>query len=136
MPTRKRRLVVDTNLWISFLLTQDRSKLDQVIADPSVILLFSEELLEEFVNVASRPKFKKYFSQADLERLLVHLHQKAEFISVSSTVEACRDEKDNFILALCAEGKATHLVTGDDDLLSMKKFRKTKIIRLSDLEHL
>ena len=134
MPTVRPRLVVDTNLWISFLLTRSRSKLERIISDPSVSLLFSEELLEEFMTVALRPKFKKYFSDKDLEELLFSLHQKAEIIHVRAKTTVCRDEKDNFILALCADGKATHLVTGDGDLLSLKKFGRTKIVRLSELK--
>lgn len=84
MPTVRPRLVVDTNLWISFLLTRSRSRLERILLDRSVILLFSEELLEEFVNVATRPKFKKFFSEKDLEELLTSLHQKAEIINVRS----------------------------------------------------
>jgi predicted nucleic acid-binding protein len=30
-------------------------------------LLFSNELIEEFITAASRPKFKKYFSNEDIQ---------------------------------------------------------------------
>ena len=42
------------------------------------------------------------------------------------------DPKDNFLLALCKDGHADILVTGDEDLLVLKKFRKTSILKFSD----
>lgn len=61
MPNAKDRVIIDTNLWISFLLTKDYSKLDSILSEALLTLLFSQELLEEFIEVAQRPKFKKYF---------------------------------------------------------------------------
>jgi hypothetical protein len=130
MATTKDRVIVDTNLWISFLLARDFSALDQLFTDGSITLLFSQELLDEFIEVARRPKFKKYFSLNDLQDLLQHLSSRAEFVAVTSTVDACRDPKDNFLLSLAVDGKATHLITGDKDLLDLKNFEETKIITI------
>ena len=44
----------------------------------------------------------------------------------------CRDPKDNFLLALAHDGKADYLLTGDNDLLVMKKFGRTKIVKISE----
>ena len=129
---RKHRVVVDTNLWISFLLTRDFTRLDALLATEKLTLLFSQELLNEFVAVAQRPKFKKYFSLANLEELLLQLSTKAEFITVTSTVEICRDAKDNFLLSLAVDGKATHLLTGDKDLLVLKRQNKTRILTIAE----
>ena len=129
---RKHRVVVDTNLWISFLLTRDLARLDTLLATEKLTLLFSQELLNEFVAVAQRPKFKKYFSLANLEELLLQLSTKAEFITVTSTVEICRDAKDNFLLSLAVDDKATHLLTGDKDLLVLKRQNKTRILTIAE----
>lgn len=127
----KHKLVIDTNLWISFLLTSNYSKVDQMFADNTVKLLFSRELLDEFVEVAQRPRFRKYFSLDDMEDLLTKVSTKAEFISVTSTVDLCRDPKDNFLLALAKDGNATHLLTGDKDLLVLRKVGKTRILTIA-----
>lgn len=132
MPAKaKHKLVIDTNLWISFLLTSDYSKVDQMFADNTVKILFSRELLDEFVEVAQRPRFRKYFSLDDMEDLLTKVSAKAEFISVTSTVDLCRDPKDNFLLALAKDGNATHLLTGDNDLLVLRKVGKTRILTIA-----
>jgi len=50
-----------------------------------------------------------------------------DLIEVESMIKICRDPKDNFLLALAKDGKADILLTGDKDLLEIKKFGKTKI---------
>jgi len=52
MQKKSHRVIIDTNLWISFLLTNDFSKLDQLLRNDKLTLLFSQELLDEFVEVA------------------------------------------------------------------------------------
>lgn len=40
----------------------------------------------------------------------------------------CRDPKDNYLPALSKDGEADYLVSGDEDLLMIEQFEKTKII--------
>jgi hypothetical protein len=47
--------------------------------------------------------------------------KKAVFISVFSNFELCRDPKDNFLLSLPQDRNATHLITGDKDLLILER---------------
>lgn len=132
MPAKtKHKIIIDTNLWISFLLTSDYSKIDALLSNETIILLFSQELIDEFVDVAQRPKFRKYFSLDDLENLLLKVRAKARFISVTSIIDSCRDPKDNFLLALAQDAKATHLLTGDNDLLVLQKIGMTRIITIT-----
>ena len=132
MQKAKNRIVLDTNLWISFLLTKELSKLDKILADKKVLLIFTEELLEEPVEVMSRSKFSKYFTTSDTEHLLLLIRERSIFIEVISKVEMCRDPKDNFLLSLCVDGNASHLITGDKDLLVLGKIGKTQIISIKE----
>ncbi len=131
MPKKEDRVILDTNLWISFLLTTGFVKLDSIFENPNIKLVFSKELLEEFIEVSQRPKFRKYFSLTDLQDLLFSIKEQALFVPVKSTVTVCRDPKDNFLLALAKDSKATHLITGDKDLLELKTFGKTKIVTIA-----
>jgi putative PIN family toxin of toxin-antitoxin system len=130
MQQRKDRIIIDTNLWVSFILSGNFSKLDKVINDDSTVLLFSIELLEELTDVASRPKFRKYFSTEDLISLLYQIEKNSEFINVVSLVEICRDPKDNFLLSLAQDGQATHLISGDKDLTDLGNYGKTVILTI------
>lgn len=126
------RIVIDTNLWISFLITKDFSKLDEIIFFKRGILVFSEELLDEFLEVCKRPKFNRFFSKSDIEKVLVTIDEYADFVIVETETTACRDAKDNFLLSLIADGNVDFLLTGDSDLLELKKFKGANIITIAD----
>ncbi len=48
---QKNKVIIDTNLWISFLLTNDLSMLDTIIEGNKLSLIFSQELIDEFIEV-------------------------------------------------------------------------------------
>lgn len=125
------RLVIDTNLWISFLISDKQRKLDSLLYLEKIRLLFSTELLDEINTTIIKPKLKKYFSSNAMEEMLLNLEPYIELIEVKSTVKVCRDTKDNFLLALSKEGKADYLLTGDKDLLDLAKYGKTGILTIS-----
>lgn len=117
---------------ISFLITKDFTKLDEIIFSRSGILIFSQELIDEFLEVAKRPKFRRFFSAADMEALLETIDEFADFVKVETEISVCRDSKDNFLLSLAVDGNADFLLTGDKDLLDLVKFGETKIVAISD----
>jgi uncharacterized protein len=131
MPKLKDRIIIDTNLWLSFLINKDYSRLDKILSGKLITLLYSQHLIDEFIAVAQRPKFRKYFSPGDLQDMLLKMSARAHFIEVSSIITASRDPKDNFLLALAKDGKADYLLTGDKDLLTLRKFGRTSIITIS-----
>jgi hypothetical protein len=133
MPNKRKRVVLDTNLWISFLISGKFAALDKLLEKDVLIFLFSEELLSEFLNVAKRPKFKKLISEDDLTDIFRLLQHHSEFIHVTSKVSRCRDSKDNFLLALCADGQADFLVTGDADLIVLEAHYNTRIVAFREL---
>jgi len=80
------KIILDTNLWISFLITKNYRHIDRFILSGKIKLIFSEELIEEFLSVTTRPKFKKYFSDRDVEELIELFDFYSELITVSSNV--------------------------------------------------
>ena len=127
------KIILDTNLWISFLITKNYQQLDQYILDGKLKLIFSNELIEEFISVTARSKFKKYFSNTDVDELIQLFDFYGEHVKVTSDVNKCRDPKDNFLLNLAIDSKADYLVTGDSDLLVIRFINTTKIITLKSL---
>lgn len=126
------RVIIDTNLWISFLIKRNYSNIDSLLFFQKINLVFSTELLHEFTSVAKRPKFEKYFSTANLQKTLDLIKVYADFIEVKTVINACRDEKDNFLLSLAIDGNVSYLITGDLDLLELKRFEQTKILSITD----
>ncbi|WP_163378638.1 putative toxin-antitoxin system toxin component, PIN family [Cyclobacterium sp. SYSU L10401] len=129
---KNKRVILDTNLWISFLISKRQQELDLLLESGTIILIFSAELLEEFLEVSNRPKFKKFFKKSDIEDLLRQIDSVGEFVKVKTKVDKCRDQKDNFLLSLSIDGKADFLITGDTDLLVLGKLKQTQIVSWSE----
>lgn len=125
------RLIIDTNLWISFIISNKQNLLDPFLLKKRARLLFSDDLIREIQESIAKPKLKKYFKSNDLEVMLATFEPFIDLIEVKSNVAVCRDPKDNFLLALAKDGKADYLLTGDKDLLDLDKFGKTKIKTIS-----
>ncbi len=89
-------------------------------------------MLNEFLEVVRRPKFRRFFSASDLEEILETIDEYADFVNVQTKIDVCRDPKDNFLLSLAIDGNADFLLTGDNDLLDLIKFGETNIITISD----
>jgi hypothetical protein len=132
MATKYLKIIIDTNLWIRFLITKSFARLDDLLINNKIRIIFSEELLSEFIEVIQRPDLAKYFTKNDLQNLLDFFDVYADFIEVSSKIKKCRDPKDDFLLSLAVDSKADYLLTGDNDLLNLKRIGKTKIITFTD----
>ena len=132
MPKKIKRVIIDTNLWISFLITNNLNILSELFLFERFQIIFSDELFNEFLDVARRSKFKKYFDEKSVQLLIENISEKLEFIEVASAITICRDLKDNFILALSIDGNADYIVTGDKDLLSLNGFKGKKIITINE----
>ena len=130
------RVVIDTNIWISFLIGKSLTGLSEAIINGQVLVLFSDDLFCELLEVLKRPKFKKYFSGTDIENLVTLLHEKVELIEITHHFEDCRDPKDNFLSDLAVSGHANYLVTGDADLLILNPFQGVEIISYQHFQNL
>jgi putative PIN family toxin of toxin-antitoxin system len=97
-------------------------------------LLCSVQLFRELDRAVNKPYPAKRILRADYENLVSRLRTNAEIVVVHSTVDICRDPKDNHLLALAKDGNADYLITGDDDLRVLKEFGKTKIMNLTEFE--
>ena len=123
------RVVVDANTYISAMLfpgsTPSRA-IDMV--DDAGTLLASPELIQELKEVARRPKFDKYVAKLKRLKFVAKVVQRAELLEPTEIVNECRDPKDNKFLELAVSGNATHIVTGDADLLVLNPFRGIAIV--------
>src|SRR5690606_943824 len=129
-------IIIDTNLWISFVISKKYHLLDKLLYANKVRILFSLELIEELEATINKPKLRKYFTGNALTDMLETFDAFIDIVAVKSNVEICRDPKDNFLLALAKDGKATYLLTEDNDLLDIQTFGRNKILTLTHFLHL
>ncbi len=129
------RVLCDTNIFVSYLLTPKTAGPIHTIVEAALLgeftFLLPEDLCEE---LARKAKGKKYLTgritREDLEELVTLLKEVAELIPEIRTPipAATRDSKDDYLLAYALVGQADYLVTGDEDLLTIKQVEKTKIL--------
>lgn len=123
------RCVFDTNVLVSALLLPDskpRKALDLTLEKGKLLLSFS--VLAELYEVLGRKQFRQYVDEEDIRSFVAALTREAEWIDVDVRVAACRDPKDDKFLELAVNGRATHIVTGDDDLLVLSVFQGILIL--------
>lgn len=123
------RIVIDTGVVVSALLlpcSVPRQAFD--LAHSRGRLLLSDDTAAELDEVLRRPKFNKYISESQRLEFLVALIQDAEVIAIVDEVGDCRDPKDNKFLEVAVNGAASHIVTGDSDLLVLHPYRGTAIV--------
>jgi len=131
---QKCKIIIDTNLWISFLLTKQFVFIDKLLDSKQLELVFCNELLDELIEVVNRPKLQKSFTLKEWELILEIIKRYAVHVFVTSSVTLCRDAKDNFLLSLAKDAKADYLLTGDKDLLVLKTFEATQIVSIAEFK--
>ncbi len=128
MTNKSIRVIIDTNVWIAFLIGKRLANLKHYISDGSITIITTEQLLTEIKIVTNREKIKKYFPQQSVNELIVLLETIAENVNIKPTHFINRDLKDNFLLDLIDSSKADFLVTGDKDLLALNPFKTAEIL--------
>lgn len=123
------RYVFDTNALISALLFAS-SKPGQAFRHALKYgrVLVSSSTLQELADVLQRAKFERYVTAAEREEFLAALVERAVLMEPTETIRACRDARDNKFLELAVWGNASHIITGDKDLLALHPFRGTAIL--------
>lgn len=124
-------VVIDTNWWISLFLSKHKSSLTEIFRNKNLTVYRSYYLTQEICNVLVRPKFKNVFSISLFEDFIDRYEKSTTLITITSTVSICRDEDDNFLLALAKDSKADFLITGDKDLLILQHFEDTQIVTIN-----
>lgn len=133
------RAVFDTSVVVSAVLlphSVPRQAFDRAQDEGKVLI--SEATVDELNEVFRRHRFERYVKEVQRLEFLAALIGKAEWIQVTEVVLECRDPKDNKFLELAVSGGATHLISGDNDLLVLHPFRGIQIMTpqmfLSQLE--
>ena len=124
-----KRIVVDTNVYVSRLIQPD-SVPGRAVAKAwqDAKTLISMPTLSELCIVLRRPKFARYIEPGLLTPYLNYVWAVAEPVVVSSAINACRDPRDDKFLEVAVHGQADAIITGDADLLDLNPFRGIAIL--------
>ena len=130
------RIILDTNIWISFLIGHRLPEIRKIVTDERFDVFVCPQLMEEIIDVASRDKISKHLGPSDLDDLLAIINAFCQFTTISTEVAptAVRDPKDLYLLALADTIGADFIVSGDADLTELKQHNQTRIVKLADFK--
>ena len=123
MASRGPVIVVDTNVWISGVLSRSgipAQLLRQVVRQGHPV--FSPATFAELEQRLWLPKFDRYVSMEDRRRLLKEIDTVATWIDIPPQMAEqtfCRDANDDKFIQAALVAGASRLVTGDNDLLCL-----------------
>lgn len=125
-------VVIDTNIWISFTIGKHLQYLKPILTNSAIKIFICSEILDEYKEVISRPKIKKYVSNQRIKETIEIIKLSTILEKRISKVKFSRDKNDDFLLAFSNDINADYLITGDKDLLIIKLFNNTKIITFEE----
>jgi len=124
------RVVVDTNVFVSALISNGKSRklVLKLLEEHTVIL--SSQMLAELADVISRDKFSVTNSQID--RFISILVKKATIVSMHSIPKVIlEDPDDDAVLSTALSGKADYIVSGDKHLLKIACYEKLQVVSVN-----
>lgn len=129
------KIILDTNWYISATINRrSRRILFEILTNPNLQIIYSKEILQEYLEVMRRPKFRKFVSKNQIQRFINLILPQLSEVSITTTVQISRDKDDDYLLAMAIENDADYLVTGDLDLLVLQEIGKTKILKMSEFQ--
>lgn len=123
------KIIIDTNLWISFTIGKRLSALESLLKNKRIEIYVCEELLNEYKEVVQRPKLSKYIKPDDISATLELITLYCYCVEINKqAISPIRDCNDLYLLSLAETVKANYIVSGDNDLLVLKKHNHTDIL--------
>lgn len=125
------RIVIDTNIIASAVFFGGNPR--------RIIEALFEKKLEAFITPEILEEYHETFEELQIKyqekRVYVPVTQIAEacrMIIPNQTFEVCRDPDDNKFIDCAYAGKCIYIVTGDKDLLDIRKFKDIEIVTAVD----
>jgi uncharacterized protein len=125
-------VILDTNIWISGILwSGPPNEIIRLAEKGKISIATSQTLLEELFGVLDRDKF-----QSQLLSSHTNINAVRESIISLVTIFApdqkvfmvVADPDDNIVLECALASEADYIISGDDHLLSLKKFNTIPIV--------
>lgn len=125
------RVVFDTNIFISaFAIPGGNAEEAYRHAIRGMFELFTSVAI--LTETANKLRVKFDWSDEKVRQLLKLISKTAKVLKTHPHLQILKDEPDNRILECAILAEADLIVTGDSHLLSLKRYRETRIVKLAD----
>jgi uncharacterized protein len=136
---RVNRFVLDTNIWISYFITNSHHRIIDIIDLYEIDIFSCEELIQEFGKVLKYEHLRKY--KVNIPKAIRLLSEITTNFSLSYPIKNYipDDADDNYVIALALQTSSGFVTSGDRHIISQKenletRYRKLKIIEKHEFE--
>ena len=126
------RVVLDTSVLVSFLLTRGRviSAIIEQWETGRLEVIVSPQIMAELRRVAEDERLAARLRPEALEVLLRALTENAEVVAGELELPGVTEDPDDDMVVACAvEGNAAYIITRDQHLLRMSAYRDIVVVR-------
>ena len=103
----------------------------RLILARSISAVATQEILDEYQETIDY-LLEKYKGR-ELHFSTVPVYSAMEIIPAKTGVAVCRDPDDDKFISCAIDGQCYYVVSGDKDLLTLKKVRHVRIVTVSEL---
>ncbi len=136
---RINRYVLDANIWVSYLITNNEQILTNIVIEHRITFYYCTELLIEIKRVLGYANLKKY--HINIGNAINFIKQIGVDFEPAQPIKSYipDDENDNYIVALALQTNSGFITSGDKHILSQKfllekKYKKLKILTKAEFE--
>ena len=126
------KAVIDTKLKVSSVIKKTGTSflLIDKWKKKGFILLISEPIIKEILEVLSRPRIRAIseMSREEIRELGVLLYEGSKVVEPAFSIKVCQDPDDNKFLECAVSGGAGYIVSGDKHLLDLEEYEGIKIL--------
>ena len=123
------KVLIDTNVLISaYYFKGNERRLLQLVIDNKIKGVISPNIILELKNIMLR-KFRE--NKEDTEKYVEKLLSVMDLTSDYKLDVDIKHEKDKTIIGSAVISKCEYLITGDNDILELKKYNKLEIMNAS-----
>ncbi len=134
---RVERVVVDTNILISGTLVRDGfpARIIDAAKSGEIQFVVSSTLIDEYVDVIRRPRITRRYQKIGdrVDTVLFYMNTNALLVEGLLPERVIpEDPDDDFLIACALEGKAKYIISGDEHLLKLRRYRGIQILTPRD----
>ena len=126
------QIAFDTNIWVSFTIGKRMNFLKEILTKQKFRIFICPEIVNEYLRVVRNERIMKYISTQRIFDTINLIESFTQSREVKSATKISRDPNDDFLLAFCHENNLDYLITGDKDLLVLKKYHSTQIVTFTE----
>ena len=128
------KILIDSNLWISFMIGRRLSTLPDVLCRHGVEIYTCEKQLDEIRNVISREKFQNIIKAETRYYFFEMIYDICHIVDITTdAVSNIRDPKDLYLLSMAESVPVDYIVSGDKDLTDLGSHAGIPILKYSEL---